>query len=84
MRRELIAPETLRSIRLRQVFGGLIGNTDMHFGNLAFWFDDALPFRLAPAYDMLSDAVGTRGGRGVAGARSERASSSSGARSRLV
>jgi hypothetical protein len=25
----------------------------MHFGNLAFWFDDALPFRLAPAYDML-------------------------------
>jgi serine/threonine protein kinase HipA of HipAB toxin-antitoxin module len=53
LRQELIAPETLRSIQRRQAFGGLIGNTDMHFGNLAFWFDDTLPFRLAPAYDML-------------------------------
>ncbi len=34
-------------------FGELIGNTDMHFGNLAFRMDDALPFRIAPAYDML-------------------------------
>jgi hypothetical protein len=25
----------------------------MHFGNLAFWLDDAQPFRLAPAYDVL-------------------------------
>ena len=49
----LIDAATLRSIRLRHAFGRLIGNTDMHFGNLAFWFDDALPFRLAPAYDML-------------------------------
>jgi hypothetical protein len=49
----LIDAAALRSIRLRHAFGRLIGNTDMHFGNLAFWFDDALPFRLAPAYDML-------------------------------
>jgi hypothetical protein len=53
LRHELITPETLRSIQRRQAFGGLIGNTDMHFGNLAFWFDDTVPFRLAPAYDML-------------------------------
>jgi hypothetical protein len=51
--REFIAPDTLRSIRLRYTFGQLIGNTDMHFGNLAFWLNDELPFRLAPAYDML-------------------------------
>lgn len=25
----------------------------MHAGNLAFWLTDPLPFRLAPAYDML-------------------------------
>jgi hypothetical protein len=25
----------------------------MHFGNLALWMSDDLPFRLAPAYDML-------------------------------
>jgi hypothetical protein len=25
----------------------------MHLGNLAFWLDDQLPFRIAPAYDML-------------------------------
>jgi hypothetical protein len=42
-----------RSIRLRHTFGGLIGNTDMHFGNLAFFLGDTLPLRLAPAYDML-------------------------------
>jgi serine/threonine protein kinase HipA of HipAB toxin-antitoxin module len=36
-----------------QSFGELIGNTDMHFGNLALWMSDDLPFRLAPVYDML-------------------------------
>ena len=51
--RDFIDDAALRSIRLRHAFGRLIGNTDMHFGNLGFWFDDALPFRLAPAYDML-------------------------------
>lgn len=34
-------------------FGRLIGNTDMHFGNLGFHLDDNLPLRLAPIYDML-------------------------------
>ncbi len=40
-------------VRRLACFGQLIGNTDMHAGNLAFWFDDTLPFRPAPAYDML-------------------------------
>lgn len=34
-------------------FGLTIGNTDMHFGNLSFFVDSTLPFRLAPVYDML-------------------------------
>ena len=50
---EWITPECLRSIRLRHSFGRLIGNTDMHFGNLAFWLGDDVPFELAPAYDVL-------------------------------
>lgn len=43
----------LRAVRLRQLFGRLIGNTDMHFGNLALFLDLELPLRLAPTYDML-------------------------------
>jgi hypothetical protein len=51
--RGLIDGAALRSVRLRHAFGTLIGNVDMHFGNLAFFLSDALPLRLAPAYDML-------------------------------
>jgi len=43
----------LRAVRLRRLFGRLIGNTDMHFGNLTFFLDFELPLRLAPTYDML-------------------------------
>jgi HipA-like C-terminal domain len=49
----LLAPEALTSVRRRQAFGELIGNSDMHFGNLAFWLRDELPLHLAPVYDML-------------------------------
>jgi len=40
-------------VRRRWWFGRLIGNTDMHFGNLCFFLDDALPLTLTPNYDML-------------------------------
>ena len=43
----------LRAVHLRRLFGRLIGNTDMHFGNLAFYLEPELPLRLAPIYDML-------------------------------
>lgn len=43
----------LRAIRLRRIFGRLIGNTDMHFGNLTFFLEPELSLRLAPTYDML-------------------------------
>jgi hypothetical protein len=45
--------DALHQVRLRWWFGRLIGNTDMHFGNLGFYLDDALPLQLAPSYDML-------------------------------
>lgn len=48
-----IDADTLERIRERWWFGRLIGNTDMHFGNLAFFLDDALPLELTPNYDML-------------------------------
>ncbi len=49
----VIDAEAERSIRVRHAFGSLIGNSDMHFGNLAFFLSDQLPLRVAPAYDML-------------------------------
>jgi hypothetical protein len=48
-----VAADTQADVVRLQAFGELIGNTDMHLGNLAFWLDDQLPFRIAPAYDML-------------------------------
>lgn len=48
-----LSASDLRAVRLRHLFGRLIGNTDMHFGNLSLFLDLELPLRLAPAYDML-------------------------------
>lgn len=44
-----ISEETAQQTKLLVHFGRMIGNTDMHDGNLAFLPD----MRLAPAYDML-------------------------------
>ncbi|MBC3872865.1 HipA domain-containing protein [Undibacterium flavidum] len=44
-----ISEETAQQIKLLEQFGRMIGNTDMHDGNLAFLPDMCL----APAYDML-------------------------------
>ena len=49
----LTDPASLTTARRLHAFGELIGNSDMHHGNFAFWMDDALPFRPAPSYDML-------------------------------
>jgi hypothetical protein len=38
---------------LLHAFGALIGNTDMHHGNLSFISEHSRPYTLAPAYDML-------------------------------
>ncbi|MGA7436620.1 MAG: type II toxin-antitoxin system HipA family toxin YjjJ [Luteibacter sp.] len=44
---------TASDVRQRWWFGRMIANTDMHFGNLGFFLDDALPLHVAPSYDML-------------------------------
>ena len=44
---------TLELIRLVFTFGGLIANTDRHFGNLAMLDQYDGRFHLAPVYDML-------------------------------
>ncbi len=51
----LINQDEAATLRRLWCFGNFIGNTDMHQGNLAFWFgfDLPRPFRLAPVYDML-------------------------------
>jgi hypothetical protein len=42
-------------VRLWQTYGELIGNNDMHRGNLTLWADDPRTgrFEVAPCYDML-------------------------------
>ncbi len=48
-----IATDTATRIARLWWFGRLIGNSDMHPGNLGFHLVDAGPLALAPAYDML-------------------------------
>ena len=50
---KVIDAEDARRIRWLDAFGQLIGNTDRHFGNLAFFVYGDGPLRLAPVYDML-------------------------------
>ena len=47
-----VVPEALPAAQLLWAYGTLIGNTDMHAGNLSFTSDSGRPYRLAPAYDM--------------------------------
>jgi hypothetical protein len=49
----LIHDDSLAAIQRLQAFGELIGNTDMHPGNLAFFLGDSLPLQVTPCYDML-------------------------------
>ncbi len=49
----LIDETTRQHIHLVYAFGHYIANTDMHFGNLAFYFEDLALQGLAPIYDML-------------------------------
>ena len=62
-----LEPTDARAVRALFEFGQLIGNTDMHFGNLSLWADDpAKPqFTLAPLYDMLPMRWRTDGFHGL-------------------
>lgn len=48
-----ISQETAVAMARLHAFGRLIGNTDMHQGNIGFHLVDHGPLPLAPAYDML-------------------------------
>lgn len=48
-----ITPDAHRAATLLYAYGCLIGNTDMHHGNLAFLNTTGQPYELAPAFDML-------------------------------
>lgn len=49
----IITAEANAGAALLYAFGTLIGNTDMHNGNLSFVSEHGRPYQLAPAYDML-------------------------------
>jgi hypothetical protein len=53
LRSGLLDSTALATIHRLQAFGELIGNSDMHAGNLAFFLSDTLPLRVTPSYDML-------------------------------
>ena len=48
-----VTPDAVSGAALLWAFGILIGNTDMHAGNLSFISHQGRPYQLAPAYDML-------------------------------
>jgi len=52
-RRHVIPVEALDAVQFLSAFGRLIGNTDMHDGNLSFFMTGMSVTELAPAYDML-------------------------------
>ncbi len=57
-----VTAEAAAGASLLYAFGTLIGNTDMHNGNLSFVGEHGKPYQLAPAYDMLPMAFAPRSG----------------------
>ena len=49
----VISAEAAEVAMILYAFGALIGNTDMHNGNLSFVAEQGRPYKIAPAYDML-------------------------------
>lgn len=61
---KVITAEAAHGAQLLYAFGKLIGNTDMHNGNVSFMSEHGRPYELAPAYDMLPMAFApTAGGQ---------------------
>jgi len=48
-----ISSQDSYSLRALWHFGSLIGNNDMHYGNISFFIQKGCPMMLAPSYDML-------------------------------
>ncbi|MHB0991938.1 MAG: type II toxin-antitoxin system HipA family toxin YjjJ [Burkholderiales bacterium] len=60
-----IRTEAADSTDLLWAFGTLIGNSDMHNGNLSFVSDHGRPYGIAPAYDMTPMTFAPRSGGGI-------------------
>lgn len=60
-----ICSEAAEGAALLWAFGTLIGNSDMHSGNLSFVSEHGRPYRIAPAYDMTPMAFAPRSGGGL-------------------
>lgn len=60
-----IRREAADGANLLWAFGTLIGNSDMHSGNLSFVAEHGRPYDIAPAYDMTSMAFAPRTGGGI-------------------
>ncbi|MBK9614249.1 MAG: type II toxin-antitoxin system HipA family toxin YjjJ [Uliginosibacterium sp.] len=67
----VITRDAAHGAALLWAFGSLIGNTDMHAGNLSFCGEEGQPYRLAPAYDMTAMAFAPRSGGGLPDSLSE-------------
>ena len=61
----LIRPEAADVANLLWAFGTLIGNSDMHSGNLSFVAEHGRPYDIAPAYDMTPMTFAPRSGGGI-------------------
>lgn len=61
----LIHPEAADGANLLWAFGTLIGNSDMHSGNLSFIAEHGRPYNIAPAYDMTPMTFAPRSGGGI-------------------
>lgn len=53
LRQGLITPSDADTMAFYWHFGCLIGNNDMHFGNLSFFLNPDAPLEICPLYDML-------------------------------
>ena len=60
-----IRPEAADGADLLWAFGTLIGNSDMHSGNLSFVSEHGRPYDIAPAYDMTPMTFAPRSGGGL-------------------
>lgn len=60
-----VSEKAVSDSALLWAFGTLIGNTDMHTGNLSFVSLHGRPYQLSPAYDVLPMGFAPRSGGGI-------------------
>lgn len=65
VQQKIVHADAAEATQVLYAFGRLIGNTDMHAGNLSFLNDDGRPYALAPAYDMLPMGFQPKSGGGL-------------------